>query len=445
MSRLISICLCLCLYLLIAGPVTAQQTLDELLEKVSEISRGLSNDKASAGIVGDPATIELRLSQTRQLLAAAISENEQLNRQLAASQNELEQTTTTLSKETASLTELFAVLRQHAADATGALNGSLVSAQLGLRTGLPTLLAQPDHIPAPDQLQAFHQLMLEEMVQSGKVARFQTEVVNATGIPATTEVVRVGMFNLIADNRFLRFELNNGTIQELARQPARRYRRDALTLFNANVGITAMAIDPTGGQLLGLLIQTPGLTERVEQGGPVGYIIIFLGLAGFLIGGYRLTYLGLAGARINRQLKSTTPSPDNALGRILSVYSQNSATDTDTLELKLDEAIIRETPELEKWQVALKVIAAVAPLLGLLGTVVGMIETFQQITLFGTSDPRLMADGISKALVTTMLGLVVAIPVVLIHSMVASRSKRLIEILEEQSAAIIATQAEKKS
>jgi biopolymer transport protein ExbB len=258
------------------------------------------------------------------------------------------------------------------------------------------------------------------------------------------DVVRVGMFNLVAGDKFLQYEVNNGTIQELVRQPARRHRNDAEDLFNADGGITPMAIDPTGGQLLGLLIRTPDLRDRAKQGGPVGYVIIGLGLVGLLIGLYRLLYLAVAGSRIDRQLKSPTPLRSNALGRILDVYDDNTDMNIAALELKLDEAIIKETPILERWQVALKVIAAVAPLLGLLGTVIGMIETFQQITLFGTSDPRLMADGISKALVTTMLGLLVAIPMVLIHSLVASRSKRLIEILEEHSAAIIAKQAENK-
>ena len=299
-------------------------------------------------------------------------------------------------------------------------------------------------MPAPEQLHEFHVLLMQEMVESGRVLRFGASVVGPDGIETDRDVMRVGTFNLVSGDRFLRYDATNDSIQELPRQPAERFRRDAAQLFQAQAGVAAMAVDPTSGGLLALLIQEPSPQERVEQGGPVGYVIIALGLAGLVLGLWRLLYLLLAGVRIRGQLKADSPSRGNALGRVLSVYDANRDADTETLELKLDEAILRETPLLEKWQVALKVIAAVAPLLGLLGTVVGMIETFQQITLFGTGDPRLMASGISKALVTTMLGLVVAIPMVLLHSLVAGRSKNLIEILEEQSAGIIAEQAEKQ-
>jgi len=92
----------------------------------------------------------------------------------------------------------------------------------------------------------------------------------------------------------------------------------------------------------------------------------------------------------------------------------------------------------------LKIIAVVAPLLGLLGTVTGMIITFQAITLFGTGDPKLMAGGISTALVTTVQGLCVAIPTVLLHTLVASRARRLNQILEEQAAGMVAVQSERR-
>ena len=151
----------------------------------------------------------------------------------------------------------------------------------------------------------------------------------------------------------------------------------------------------------------------------VGYIIIVLGILGILIAIERWMTLTTVGKKMRVQLRQKAPDPGNALGRILSVYHDNKDIDTETLELKLDEAILKETPKLEKRQGFIKILAAVAPLLGLLGTVTGMIETFQMITLFGTGDPKLMAGGISQALVTTMLGLFVAIPLVLLHSFIA--------------------------
>ena len=214
-------------------------------------------------------------------------------------------------------------------------------------------------------------------------------------------------------------------------------------LFELEEGFTAMAVDPSRGQILGLLIQTPGIGERINQGGFVGYLIILIGLLGVAMSLWRMKYLKDEGDAINRQLKSSEPSNDNSLGRILSIYKENQGIDPETLELKVDEAILREVPQLEKYHSIIKVFAAVAPLMGLLGTVVGMIVTFQALTLFGTGDPKLMAGGISQALVTTMLGLIVAIPLVFLHSILTSWSTSLIEILEEQSAGLIAKNAGK--
>ena len=214
-------------------------------------------------------------------------------------------------------------------------------------------------------------------------------------------------------------------------------------LFDLEEGFTAMAVDPSKGQILGLLIQTPGIGERINQGGFVGYLIILIGLLGVAMSLWRMKYLKDEGDAINRQLKSSEPSNDNSLGRILSIYRENQGIDPETLDLKVDEAILREVPQLEKYHSIIKVFAAVAPLMGLLGTVVGMIVTFQALTLFGTGDPKLMAGGISQALVTTMLGLIVAIPLVFLHSVLTSWSTSLIEILEEQSAGLIAKNAGK--
>jgi biopolymer transport protein ExbB len=199
-----------------------------------------------------------------------------------------------------------------------------------------------------------------------------------------------------------------------------------------------MAIDPSRGALLSLVIQTPSLGETVKQGGAVGYVIIFIGVCGLAISFYRMFVLNRISRRVRRQLNDSTVSTDNPLGRVLAVYETNREGSVESLELKMDEAIMRETLKLEAMQGTIKVFAAIAPLMGLLGTVVGMIKTFQTITLFGTGDPKLMAGGISQALVTTVEGLIVAIPLVFLHSVLTANSRALIEILEEQSAGIIA-------
>ena len=206
-----------------------------------------------------------------------------------------------------------------------------------------------------------------------------------------------------------------------------------------------MAVDFTRGQILRAVVQNKTPIERVrEDGGPVGYVIIGLGVLGLLLCIWKAFSFYTTGEKMGKQLKTTTADKDNPLGRVMSIYCDDPDIDIETLELKLDEAILRETTPLETGLSFIRVLYVVAPLLGLLGTVVGMITTFQMITLFGTGDPRMMAGGISTALVTTVLGLVVAIPLTLLHAYLQGRSKTLIQVLEEQAAGIIARLAEHK-
>jgi biopolymer transport protein ExbB len=269
------------------------------------------------------------------------------------------------------------------------------------------------------------------------------EVVGVDGSRSTRNVVRVGAFNIVSDGRYLAYEPSTRTVSELVRQPdQRRFISSASDVVNAQDGFVPFGVDVTRGQILALLIQHPNLRERIAQGAEIGYLIIALGILGLLLAGERLLTLTILSRKVSSQLKADEPRTDNPLGRVLKVYYDNKHVDVETLELKLSEAIIKETPKLQRFLLFLKIISVVAPLMGLLGTVTGMIQTFQAITLFGTGDPTLMAGGISQALVTTVLGLTVAIPIVLLHTIVSGRSRRIINILQEQSAGIVAQHSE---
>jgi len=426
-------------------PVLAVESLDELLKQVRQSRSQLSaeNQAREQRFLQNRNEQQALLSQAQQELAAAERRSDELTEQFNANELELAEINETLRLQLGNFGELFGVVRQVAGDTVGMIRGSLVTAQDPGRQEVAEDLAEVRGVPSMEELNNLRALLTEEMVRAGKVARFDATVTRPDGTSAEETLVRIGVFNLISGDRFFNYIPETDTILELARQPQSRYRAMAQNLYEASPGsIVAAAVDPGRGSLLSLLIQEPSLPERIDQGGLVGYVIIALGIIGLLIALARWLYLGAAGARIRGQLKADEPNENNALGRILKVHHDNRDADTETLELKLDEAILREVPKLETWQGAIKVIAAVAPLLGLLGTVTGMIATFQAITLFGTGDPKLMAGGISQALVTTVLGLTVAIPLVLLHSVVASRSKALIEVLEEQSAGIIAKQSE---
>ncbi len=385
------------------------------------------------------------LEEVSRELAAENRRSTQLNRSYEQNEADLSELEERLQIRIGNFGELFGVVRDVAGDTVASVLTSLISAQYPNRADLAREMAEAKELPSLEDLRGLQLMLLEEMAQSGQVVRFNAGITDPAGRPTQGEVVRVGAFNLVHDGKFLTRDSETAALQILPRQPAGRYVSMAEDLGKATSGIVEMAVDPSRGQLLGLLIQAPDLMERIQQGGYVGYTIIGMGFIGLLIALWRLVVLQGAGRRIRAQLRSSQANKGNALGRILTVYEEHRSGNLDALALKLDEAIMREAPVLERYQGILKVFAAVAPLLGLLGTVVGMIITFQQLTLFGTGDPKMMAGGISQALITTVLGLIVAIPLVLLHSVVSSSSQGLVEILEEQSAGLIARKAEGNS
>ena len=423
------------------------QTLEQLLEIIE-------NDRQASGVINDQREQKFLAARDQQkfLLEQAVARLDQeekrsvrLQKQFEENEKTLEDIQETLRIRIGNFGELFGVVRQVAGETIAIVKNSIVSLQFPNREKNLTGLAEARGIPSIEQMHDLRVELLREMSQSGQVQRFQKQVVLPGGSIVDAEIVRVGVFNAITENFFLQFVPDTQSLQVLARQPARRYQSMAKDLFALDAGYTTMAVDPSRGQILSLLIQAPGLAERINQGGLVGYFIIFIGLLGLALSLWRLLILRQDGQAINQQLTTDIVSQDNALGRILSVHNEHDAMDTELLELKIDEAILKEVPKLEKYHSIIKVFAAVAPLLGLLGTVVGMIVTFQALTLFGTGDPKLMAGGISQALVTTMLGLIVAIPLVFLHSVLTSWSGTLIEVLEEQSAGLIARHAERQS
>ena len=421
------------------------ETMEQLLDSVRLDGRqtGAINDRREQKFLDARDQQQELLDQAMARLDREEQRSVRLQNEFETNEKILEDIGETLRIRLGNFGELFGVMRQVAGEVIATVRNSIVSLQYPNRESAIIGLVESTGVPSIEQMSKLTVVMLEEMTQAGRVDRFQKQVVLPGGSTADAEIVRVGVFNTITEDFFLKFIPDTTSLQVLARQPARRYRSMADDLFNLEKGYTTMAVDPSRGQILGLLIQAPGLWERIRQGGLVGYFIIFIGLLGAVLSVWRLRILREEGRAINLQLATDKISTDNPLGRILSVYDDNETIDPESLELKIDEAILREVPQLEKYHSIVKVFAAIAPLLGLLGTVVGMIVTFQALTLFGTGDPKLMAGGISQALVTTMLGLIVAIPLVFLHSILTSWSGTLIEILEEQSAGLIARHAEK--
>ena len=438
---------------MVPADAQAQQarSLDELLRLVEQ---GRARDSEQARqreqeFAAQRGEQERLLREARQRQQTQERRSETLEGRFSANELEISRLNQALNDSLGELRELFGVVQLVAGDAASQFDNSLTAVQYPDRRDFLLRLAermgQTARIASVDEIERLWFELQREATELGRVARMPLEVVSADGNRQTRNVVRVGAFNLVADGAYLNYEPATRNISELVRQPdQRRFITSTSRLVNATDGFTAFALDPTRGQLLALLIEYPSVWERVQQGAEVGYVIIALGLLGLLLAAERLVTLGLISGKVTRQLKTAQPSEDNPLGRVLKVYHANKGVDTETLELKLGEAIIKETPKLQRFLLFLKIISVVAPLMGLLGTVTGMIQTFQAITLFGTGDPTLMAGGISQALVTTVLGLVVAIPIVLLHTVVSGRSKRILHILNEQSAGIVAEHSERE-
>ena len=354
-------------------------------------------------------------------------------------------------KELGSLVELFGHLQSSAGEAAVQFSGSLTSPQFGLErvdflNDLTSKMSETTELPTIREIEGLWYELQREMVASGQVVSFDTTVIDVDGESSTCKVTRVGLFNAVCDGKYLEYVSATGQFAFLPRQPVGRFTKTAKKVGNADPGDQVkFGIDPTGptgGSLLANLIQTPSLAERAAQGREVGYAIIFVGLIGIGIAFWKLWSLFVLGKAVKAQSGSKTLDVRNPLGRVLKVGEENFKKDIDTLELKLAEAIMAERPSIERGIGAVRIISVVAPLAGLLGTVTGMIVTFQMITLYGTGDPKLMAGGISQALVTTVLGLLVAIPTTLLHSFTASSAKGIISVLEEQSTGILAERAE---
>jgi len=471
---------------LTAAPALAQEqatTLDQLLEQVKEgrVRDNQENRRRIERFRADKANQAQELRDAKQMRVDEEQRSERLETAFDENEQEIAVLQQTLTERLGSLKELFGVLQQAAGDARGQFESSLTQIQFPERTKFLTELSQKmgqtSRLASIEEIERLWFELQREMTESGKVVKFDHEVIRAAGTEVEQEVVRIGVFNLVSNGEYLVYNADSGNISELPGQgrgeitfgftnpvgaalvapielafqgiigffpdPWERYREGARALQQASSGFTQVAADPTRGQLLSLSVEKPQFSEQVEAGGAIGYIIIVLGAIAILLAVVRYVWLLFVGMQVAAQKRNLdNPSGGNPLGRVLKVYEESKGVDLESLELRLSEAVLKETPRLNMFNTLIKVIAVVAPLMGLLGTVVGMIVTFQAITLFGTGDPKIMAGGISQALTTTVEGLCVAIPVTLLYTLVSGRSRRIIQILEEQTTGLIAQQAE---
>lgn len=427
---------------------TQANQLDDLLKQVKSdrVSEAKLDKKREAEFKSARADKQSLLNKAKKELANQEARNKRLTNEYAANEIKLAQKEVELDNATGTLGEMFGVSRAAAAGAYGQIATSIVSAEFPGRGETLNRIANAKAIPALEDLEELWFALQTEMTQSGKISKFPVEVTNLDGSKSTETITRVGTFNLVSANGYLTYNDEVGQVQPLPKQPAGFIAETASNFFNSGSGYSGLYVDPSRGGILSLETRKKTLEEFFHEGKEVGYAITALLIIGLIIALVRFIDLTATSAKIRTQEKNLdTPNANNPLGRLLQIYHDNKTVDAETLELKLDEGILREIPKVDRGINLIKMFAAIAPLMGLLGTVIGMIMTFQTITLFGTGDPKIMAGNISLALVTTALGLICALPLILIHSVVAGKAKSVLQKLDEQSAGLIAAIAEKES
>jgi biopolymer transport protein ExbB len=431
------------------------QSLDQLLLQVKQSRQDSSkiNRQREAEFLQQKEQQKQLLKQAQKELHQLEKNSAELEQQFAANEQLIQSKRQQLQQSMGTLKELFGHLTAAAGDFRSNIETSIISAQYPGREQvfdrLIDKMSSATLLPEVSEIEALWYEMLREMTESSKVVRFDAEVIKPDGETRRQSIIRIGTFNLLSEEKYLSYSSQSNSIGELSRQPASNYTNAIQKLEASTSAYTRIGIDPTGpsgGSYLSALVDTPTLLERWHQGGIVGYVITAIGAITALIVLWRLVVLSLMESGVLQLLKAKTLDKqqklNNALGRVLMVHLDNPEMDAETLEARLTEAILKERPVIERYLPLLKIVAMVAPLLGLLGTVAGMIMTFQAITIYGAGDPKAMASGISSALVTTVLGLLVAIPTVFAHSLLNGKAQNILHILEQQSMGLIARHTE---
>jgi biopolymer transport protein ExbB len=419
-----------------------------LQQLITEIEQGIDIEKRFD--FSRANTKEKKLNELKRInkklekdLADAEALSVKLTNQFDENEKKLAELEEKLTLKLGNLGEMFGVVKQVSGQTRGEFKNSITNIDNPNRDLFLKNLAESKKLPNLDDISGLWIELLKEISNAENVKSFDTEVLTADGKLTNLNVLRIGTFSLSSDGKFLKHLIDTNQVEFLPSQPSGVSKRKLSNLQSAENGMFTVDIDPTRGAILEKLIQKKTFLQRIADGGLVGYVIILLGLFGVALSGERIYVLREKLQEINKQEEDMNNIGSNLLGDLLQVAKDNANESIESLEIILDEKIQSITPMIEVRVKAIKLIATVAPLLGLLGTVIGMIETFQAITLFGTGDPKLMAGGISQALVTTMLGLIVAAPLLFLHSYAENYSKSIIGFLEEKASGIVAINIKK--
>ena len=422
--------------------------LDLLVESVKNTAsiRAKEDKERLTKFLSDKNRQQYLLNQMKVNLKNEEDRSVRLTNQYEANDKELSELEEQLTLKLGSFGELFGIVRQTAGESKGQFMLSLTNIEFPERVEFLGDLAERKSLDLPTtaELERLWYEILNELNQSGKVKSYNTDILSKSGELVNRDVLRIGVFNSVSNGNYLNLVSEQNLLEFLAKQPDGSIKRSAKRLQNKDVSYREVYIDPTRGSLLSKLIDRAGWLQRINQGGFVGYVILIILTLGLTMGVLQFQFLYRESKSIDSELETGNFSNDSILGKLNSVFKSHTGDNPEELEAQLEDILAKASPPLDKNLSVIKLLAAVAPLLGLLGTVIGMIDTFQAITLFGTGDPKLMAGGISQALVTTMLGLIAAVPLLFLHNLLDSRSRAISQIYEEQAIGFVASLSMKK-
>ena len=431
-------------------PATAQ-SLSDVLNKVREDSSTMSaeDQQRLRDFQSDLNSQEAKMAEARAALNAAEARGRALSAQFDANEATLGDLEAQVSEQAGDFQELLGQFRTAAGETMPEISNSFANFDYTGRVEGIAEIAEARTLPNRSQLERLPKAILQEMIAQSEVKSFTTTVdgIGPDGSNAEANVFRIGVFTAAVDGKdFIEVKKKDDGdtyLTAFRTQPSGSFASAVSKLANASDdAIVRAPVDPSKGNLFGILADLPKLSDRIAQGGPVGAVIMVLLAVGLLIGIYKIFSLFTMGGAMRKTAKTRQAGTGNPLARVFETYEQNKNSDIETLELKLDERILQESPRIERFNDIIKVLAAVAPLMGLLGTVIGMIITFTSITIYGAGDPKLMAGGISVALMTTVFGLVAAIPLLLVHAVASAMARANQQILDEQAAGLVAEKAE---
>lgn len=440
------------------GLAMAQDSLEALLEQVQAARTADQQvfEKRVAEYNGTAADQQAKLLADAQARREALAaESDKLAAQFSANEMQINEANKKLREKAASLglQEVFGMSRQVAGDTATILQQSLISTQFPAKEGQQNrdeflrAFAASQHAPTHEELEQMWLELYGEMSQSGQVAKYSAKVVQPGGEPVQADVIRIGPFTALSGGKYLNYLPELKAFSVFPHQPPAEFLAIADSFSAASSGYATAVVDGTRGVLMSLYVERPNWGQRIEHGESVNYVILFVGGVATLCFLAQLVYLVLVRVKVSAQLKNLQkPTSDNPLGRVLLAFKGDGANieqDADVAELRIAEAVFREVPKLERFQAMLRLAVAAGPLLGLIGTVLGMIMTFQSITESGSSDPKLMADGIGAAMIATVLGLGIAIPLLFANALLTSLSKGITQVIEEQSAGMLAESIER--